>query len=83
MPPIIENIRPIIKNMVLVASSIFSAIISMVEEPPLYNREFMDKFSDPEDKEKLDKAIQKLKDQKLSEATITLKNDEKVTIVIK
>lgn len=74
---------PIIQNMVSVTSSIFSTIISMVEEPPLYNREFMDKFSDPEDKEKLDKAIQKLKDQKLSEATITLKNDEKVTIVIK
>lgn len=83
MPPIIQNIRPIIKNMVLVASSIFSTIISMVEEPPLYNREFMDKFSDPEDKEKLDKAIQKLKDQKLSEETITLKNKEKVTIVVK
>lgn len=74
---------PIIQNMVSVTSSIFSTIMSMVEEPPLYNREFMDKFSDPEDKEKLDKAIQKLKDQKLSEATITLKNDEKVTIVIK
>ena len=83
MPPIIENMRPIIQNMVSVTSSIFSTIMSMVEEPPLYNREFMDKFSDPEDKEKLDKAIQKLKDQKLSEATITLKNDEKVTIVVK
>ena len=75
---------PIIQNMVSVTSSIFSTIMSMVEEPPLYNREFMDKFSDPEDKKELDKVVQRLRESgDTTPHTITLKNKEKVTIVVK
>lgn len=71
------------KNILTITGAIFTTIVGMVEEKPLYNEDFMDKFSDPEDKRKLDEVVQRLKvngDNKPH--TITLKNNDKVTIVV-
>lgn len=73
----------VFQNMLTITGAIFTAIIGMVEEKPLHNKDFMDKFSDPEDKKKLDEAVQSLKNSKETETTITLKNNEKITVVIK
>lgn len=69
--------------MLTIIRDIFTTIIRMVEEKPLHNKDFMDKFSDPEDKKKLDEAVQSLKNSKETETTITLKNNEEITIVVK
>lgn len=73
----------IFQNMLTITGAIFTTIIGMVEEKPLHNKDFMDKFSDPEDKKKLDNAVQSLKNSEASETTITLKNNEEITIVVK
>ena len=56
------------QNILTLTGAIFTTIVGMVEEKPLYNEDFMDKFSDPEDKRKLDEVVQR--------------NNDKVTIVV-
>jgi len=71
------------QNMLTLTGAIFTAIVGMVEEKPLYNEDFMNKFSDPEDKDKLDQVVRELKEKGDKKPhTITLKNNDKVTIVV-
>ena len=71
------------QNMLTLTGAIFTAIVGMVKEKPLYNEDFMNKFSDPEDKDKLDQVVRELKEKGDKKPhTITLKNNDKVTIVV-
>ena len=71
------------QSMLTLIGAIFTTIIGMVEEKPLYNEDFMNKFSDPEDKDKLDQVVRELKEKGDKKShTITLKNNDKVTIVV-
>ncbi|MCQ9634418.1 MULTISPECIES: hypothetical protein [Chryseobacterium] len=73
----------IVNNMFFLIESLFKTTASLVAEDPLFNKDFMDKFSDPQDKEKLEKMVAQLKaDNDNKPHKITLKNNKEVTIVV-
>ncbi|MDO4763529.1 MAG: hypothetical protein Q4A00_04015 [Flavobacteriaceae bacterium] len=75
--------QQIFQNMIALSSTILATIVGLVAEKPLYDTEFMDKFSDPEDKKKLNDKVRELKESgDKSPHTIELKNNDKVTIVV-
>lgn len=73
----------IVNNMFFLIESLFKTTASLVAEDSLFNKDFMDKFSDPQDKEKLEKIVAKLKAENDNKPhKIILKNKKEVTIVV-
>lgn len=64
-------------------NTLFIIADNIFGEKPIYNEDFVNKFTDPEDQKKLNEAIQELKNTQSSETTITLNNNEDVTIVLR
>ncbi|WP_121486593.1 hypothetical protein [Chryseobacterium sp. 7] len=73
----------IVNNMFFLIESLFKTTASLVAEDTLFNKDFLDKFSDPQDKEKLEKTVEELKAKNDNKPRkITLKNNKEVTIVV-
>ena len=73
----------IVNNMFFLIESLFKTTASLVAEDTLFNKDFLDKFSDPQDKEKLEKTVEELKAKNDNKRRkITLKNNKEVTIVV-
>ncbi|AFR35897.1 hypothetical protein [Riemerella anatipestifer] len=70
-------------NFVYLFGSLFTTSAYLVREKPVYNEDFMSKFTNEKDKKKLDAAVAKLKAGVKTEETITLENKEEVTITIR
>lgn len=70
-------------NFVYLFGSLFTTSAYLVREEPIYDEDFLSKFTQEKDKEKLDHAVAKLKAGNKKVETITLENNEKVTIMIK
>lgn len=63
-------------------SSLFTTTASLVQENPLYNKDFLAKFEDPRDKKLLDQVVKEQKDNHdRSPRKIQLSKGE-VTIVV-
>ncbi len=72
----------LIENMMHLLTSLFATTTSFVQEKPLYNKEFLDKFDSPSDKQKLTETVRELKQNKdRSPKSIKLSKGE-VTIVV-
>lgn len=72
----------IIENMMYLLTSLFTTTTSFVQEKPLYNKDFLDKFNSPADRKKLAETVKQLKESKnTSPKNIKLSKGE-VTIVV-
>ena len=73
----------IIQNMIYLIGSIGSTIGGLVDANTVYDKRFMEKFSNEDDKKTLDDTVNELKElNDNSPKTIQLKNKEEVTIVV-
>lgn len=70
------SFKKVLKNIAYIITELFP-----VYSNTLYNKEFIEKFSNTEDMDKLNKAVRSLNEEKHSE-TIILSNKEEVTITI-
>lgn len=64
-------------------NSLFTTAAYLVRQQPLYDEDFINKFSNDEDKKKLDTAVDKLKHTNALTQTFCLSNGEEITIAIK
>lgn len=71
-----QNVANLINSLFFTASEVFG-------EKPVYNKDFIEKFTTPEDRKKLNDAVQELKRTGSEKSIITLSNNEKITIVVK
>jgi hypothetical protein len=77
------DIVAVIQNMLYLLGSLFTITASLIAEKPLYDKDFIDKFSSPEDKKKLEDAVEELKrnNHRVPHAiTIKLSSGKNVTI---
>lgn len=71
-------------NFVYLFGSLFTTSAYLVREKPIYDEDFMKKFTNEEDKKKLDNAVADLrKEGGEKEKTIILENQEEITIMIR
>lgn len=80
----IMRLLHILDNMILLLTSLFSgADVGGVNNRPIYNQDFIDKFVTVEDRKKLERKIEELKnDETTNTGEIELSSSEKITIVV-
>ena len=78
-----KHLQNYFDNVTYLLGSVFINASGLFAEESIVNKDFMEKFNDVEDKKKLNEVVKQMRDNNIQQKSIILKNNERVTILVK